>query len=120
MSRPTRMHLPFEDWPAEDRIRWESAFKTGDRFDESGPGAHLAESTRRVQRESYARFLGFISTHHQHLMHLPPDTRIDRLLVADYVAWRRSPAETSPLPLISITSVVPSSSSVSGSTGHGC
>jgi integrase/recombinase XerD len=89
MSRPTRMHLPFEDWPAEDRIRWESAFKTGDRFDESGPGAHLAESTRRVQRESYARFLGFISTHHQHLMHLPPDTRIDRLLVADYVAWRR-------------------------------
>jgi integrase/recombinase XerD len=89
MSRKTRMHLPFDDWPAEDRKRWESAFKTGDRFDESGPGAHLAESTRRVWRESYARFLGFISSHRQDLMHLPPKARIDRLVVADYVAWRR-------------------------------
>src|SRR3984893_2345431 len=89
MSRTTRMHLPFDDWPAEDRIQWESAFKTGDPFDESGPGAHLAESTPRVQRESYARFLGFISTHRQDLMHLPPHARIDRLVVAAYVAWRR-------------------------------
>jgi hypothetical protein len=35
-SRKTRMQLPFQNWPAGDRIRWESAFKTGDRFDESG------------------------------------------------------------------------------------
>jgi integrase len=90
MSRKTRMHLPFDDWPAEDKVQWESAFKTGDRFDESGPGAHLAESTRRVQRESYTRFLGFISTHRQDLMHLPPNARIDRLVVAAYVAWRRN------------------------------
>ena len=89
MSRKTRMHLPFDDWPAEDRIQWESAFKSGDRFDESGPGAHLAESTRRVQRESYARFLGFISTHRQDLMDLRPNARIDRLVLTDYVAWRR-------------------------------
>jgi integrase/recombinase XerD len=90
MSRKTRMHLSFDDWPAEDKVQWESAFKTGDRFDESGPGAHLAESTRRVQRESYTRFLGFISTHRQDLMHLPPNARIDRLVVAAYVAWRRN------------------------------
>jgi integrase len=83
------MYLPFHDWPAEDRIRWESAFKTGDWFDESGPGAHLAESTRRVWQESYARFLGFISAHRPDLMQLPPDARIDRLIVTDYVAWRR-------------------------------
>ena len=89
MSRKTRMQLPFQNWPAQDRIRWESAFKTGDRFDESGPGAHLAESTRRVWRESYSRLLGFISAHRPDLMHVPPDARIDRLLVADYVAWRR-------------------------------
>jgi integrase/recombinase XerD len=88
-SRKIRMQLPFQKWPAEDRIGWESAFKIGDRFDESGPGAHLAESTRRVWRESYSRFLGFISAHRPDLMHLPPDARIDRLVVADYVAWRR-------------------------------
>jgi integrase/recombinase XerD len=89
MPRKTRMHLPFDDWPAEDRVRWGSAFKSGDRFDESGPGAHLAESTRRVWRESYARLQGFISTHRPELMHLPPNARIDRLILADYVAWRR-------------------------------
>jgi integrase/recombinase XerD len=89
MSSKTRMHLPFDDWPAEDRIQWESAFKTGDRFDESGPGAHLAESTRRMRRESYARLLGFISTHREDLMRLPPDARVDRVVVAVYVAWRR-------------------------------
>jgi integrase/recombinase XerD len=88
-TRKIRMQLPFQKWPAEDRIGWESAFKIGDRFDESGPGAHLAESTRRVWRESYSRFLGFISAHRPDLMHLPPDARIDRLVVADYVAWRR-------------------------------
>jgi hypothetical protein len=76
-------------WP-KLRLLDDFAFKTGDRFDESGPGAHLAESTRRVQRESYARFLGFISTHRQDLMHLPPDARIDRLLVVDYVACHAS------------------------------
>src|SRR5215831_5248887 len=89
MSRKGRMHLPFDDWPAEDRMRWESAFKAGDRFDDSGPGAHLAESTRRVQRESYARFLGFLSTNRRDLMEQPPNARIDRLIVAEYVAWRR-------------------------------
>jgi integrase/recombinase XerD len=89
MSRKIRMRLLFDDWPAEDRKRWESAFQTGDRFDESGPGAHLAESTRRVWQESHARFLGFISTHRQDLMHVTPRARIDRLIVADYVAWRR-------------------------------
>ena len=89
MSRKSKMHLPFDDWPAEHRVRWESAFKTGDRFDESGPGAHLAESTRRAWRESYARFLWFISTHRPDLMPLPPDGRTDRLIMADYVALRR-------------------------------
>jgi integrase/recombinase XerD len=83
------MHLPFQDWPAEDRTRWDAAFKTGDRFDESGPGAHLADSTRRVWRESYARFLGFISIHRPELICLPPAARIDRSFVADYVAWLR-------------------------------
>jgi integrase len=83
------MRLPFDNWPAEDQARWHAAFKAGDRFDENGPGAHLAESTRRVQRESYARFLGFISANRADLLDLPPEARIDRNIVADYVAWRR-------------------------------
>jgi hypothetical protein len=66
------------------------AFKAGDRFDEAGAGAHLAETTREAQRESYARFLGFLSQARADLLDLTPEARIDRTIVADYVAWRRS------------------------------
>jgi hypothetical protein len=83
------MRLLFDNWPAEDQARWHAAFKAGDRFDENGPGAHLADSSRRVQRESYARYLGFISANRPDLLDLPPEARIDRDIVADYVAWRR-------------------------------
>ena len=45
MSRVSKLMLPFAQWPTEDQNRWEAAFKSGDRFDESGRGAHLAAST---------------------------------------------------------------------------
>jgi integrase/recombinase XerD len=89
MPRKPRIYLPFDSWPAEDQARWNAAFKIGDRFDGSGPGSHLAESTRLNRWSSYARFLGFISTNRQDLLQLRPEARIDRLIVADYVAWRR-------------------------------
>ena len=89
MSRKPRMMLPFVNWPAQDQERWQAAFETGDRFDENGAGAHLAETTRQVRRESYGRFLGFISANHQGLLSNPPEARIDRHIIAEYVAWRR-------------------------------
>ncbi len=89
MPRKSRIYLPFDSWPAEDQARWQAAFKAGDRFDGSGPGSHLAQSTRRNLWISYARFLAFISANRKDLLVLPPDTRVDRLIVADYVAWRR-------------------------------
>jgi hypothetical protein len=89
MPRKPRIYLPFDSWPAEDRARWQAAFKTGDRFDGSGPGSHLAESTRRNLWISYARFLAFLSTDRPDLLELRPEGRVDRLVVADYVAWRR-------------------------------
>jgi integrase/recombinase XerD len=89
MARRSRIYLPLESWPAEDRARWQAAFRTGDRFDGSGPGAHLAESTRRNLWISYARFLGFISAHRKDLLELRPEARVDRIVVAEYVAWRK-------------------------------
>jgi integrase len=89
MARATRIYLPFDSWPAEDRARWQAAFKAGDRFDGSGPGSHLAEATRRNLWISYARFLAFISANRQDLLDQRPEARIDRLVVAGYVAWRR-------------------------------
>ena len=89
MPRKPRIYLPFDSWPAEDQARWQAAFAEGDRFDGSGPGAHLAEATRRNRWISYARFLAFLSANRQDLLDLKPQARVDRLIVADYVAWRR-------------------------------
>ncbi len=90
MAATPKLQLALGLWPAEDHARWQAAFKAGDRFDEAGAGAHLAETTRQVQRESYARFLGFLSQARPDLLDLTPEARIDRTIVADYVAWRRS------------------------------
>jgi integrase/recombinase XerD len=81
--------LSFANWPTEDQARWETTCKNGDRFDESGRGAHLAPTTLQARQESYGRFLAFISATHQELLTLPPEARIDRNLVAEYVVWRR-------------------------------
>jgi integrase/recombinase XerD len=89
MARASRIYLPFDSWPIEDRARWQAAFAEGDRFEGSGPGSHLAEATRRNLWISYARFLSFISANRPDLLELRPEARIDRLVVAEYVAWRR-------------------------------
>ena len=88
MARASRIYLPFDSWPAEDQARWHAAFAEGDRFDESGPGSHLAQSTRRGLLISYARFLAFISANRPDLLELCPKGRIDRLVVTEYAAWR--------------------------------
>lgn len=89
MPRGFKMMLPFANWPVEDQNRWETAFKSGDRFDESCRGTHLAASTRQARQESYGRFLGFLSANHYDLMTVPPEARIDRPVMAEYVSWRR-------------------------------
>jgi integrase/recombinase XerD len=90
MPRGFKLMLPFANWPTEDRNRWEAAFKSGDRFDESGRGVHLAASTRQRLRESYGRFLRFLSANHPDLIILPPEARINQSLVGEYASWRRS------------------------------
>jgi hypothetical protein len=86
---PRKLRIYLDRWPAEDQARWQAAFKTGDRFEGSGPGSHLAEATRRNLWISYGRFLGFISATRPGLLELRPEARVDRLIVAEYVAWRR-------------------------------
>ena len=60
-----------------------------DPFDDCGIAAHLSEPTRRALQASYGRFLGFVSSKHPHLLNCPPETRPDRNIIADYVAFRR-------------------------------
>ncbi|MEZ5827109.1 MAG: hypothetical protein R3D30_13970 [Hyphomicrobiales bacterium] len=70
-------HLPLSEWPAADRDAFARAYEPGDIFDETaGPGAHLAEGTRRIVRTAYRRWLGFLKSHHPDDLQLPPPDRI--------------------------------------------
>jgi integrase/recombinase XerD len=90
MTRAPNMQLRYASWPEEDRKRWVAANKSGaDPFDDCGPAAHLAEPSRHALQASYGRFLGFVSSKHLNVLERPPDMRLDRDLIADYVAFRR-------------------------------
>jgi hypothetical protein len=89
MPAPRKLMLPFAHWPYDDQRRWQAAFQCGDLFDENGPGTRLASATRQLRLESHARFLGFLSAKHPKLLKRPPEARIDRRILAEYVAWRR-------------------------------
>jgi integrase/recombinase XerD len=90
MACVPRMELPIANWPEQDRKRWRDAVRSGaDPFDDCGPAAHLATSSRRALQGSYGRFLGFVSTERNGLLNCKPDKRVDRETIADYVTWRR-------------------------------
>jgi integrase/recombinase XerD len=75
-------HLPVDQWPAADIAAFAKAYEPGDIFDETaGPGAHLAEGTRRMIQTAYRRWLGFLTEHRPGALLEPPPERItpDRL-----------------------------------------
>ena len=89
MVHAAKMQLPYPAWPEEDRKRWSAANKPGvDPFDDCGRAAHLAEPSRRALQGSYGRFLGFVSAKFPRLLDCPPETRLDRNIIAEYVAFR--------------------------------
>src|SRR5829696_9326360 len=59
-NRRLRVSLRLEHWPAADQAAWRALFTTGDVFDESGPGAHLASRSRTSLENTYGRWLGFV------------------------------------------------------------
>jgi integrase/recombinase XerD len=89
MPRVSKLQLPFQQWPSEDRKRWENAFREGDIFDEDKRGTHLSQATRKALRVSYAQYLGFLSDNHTNLLTEPPKARLDRRLIAEYVGLLR-------------------------------
>jgi integrase/recombinase XerD len=89
MPRVSKLQLPMPQWPNEDRQRWEEAFRPGDLFDEEKRGTDLSEATRNALRVSYAQYLRFIAEHHAALLIKPPEARLDRQLIAEYVGLLR-------------------------------
>jgi hypothetical protein len=89
MPRPQpRLHLPYDQWPAQDRLLWERAMSRDDPF---APGAHLAKASRHNYLVAWRRFLSFLDTHEPTALELHPSERLssDRIR-----AFRAHLAET--------------------------
>lgn len=72
-------HLPVAEWPEADREAFKAAYEAGDIFDETaGPGAHLAEGTRRMIRTAYRRWLGFLKASYPDDLSMAPAERFSR------------------------------------------
>jgi integrase len=84
MPRVSKLQLPFQHWPNEERQRWADAFRGGDIFDEDKRGTELSEATRKALRVSYAQYLRFLSDNHADLLTKPPIARLGRWLIAEY------------------------------------
>ena len=70
-------HLPVDQWPEADIAAFAKAYEPGDIFDETaGPGAHLAEGTRRMIETTYRRWLGFLTAHDPSALLVPPAERM--------------------------------------------
>jgi integrase/recombinase XerD len=55
-------HLPVDQWPTDDIEAFAKAYAPGDIFDETaGPGAHLADGTRRLIQTAWRRLLGWFT-----------------------------------------------------------
>jgi len=93
MRHETKLYVPFESWPKEDRRLWEAALAKGDDpFEDNGPAAHLADASRVSFQDAYARLIAFLKARHGHLLARPAAERLDREIIADYVKWQ--PATT--------------------------
>jgi integrase/recombinase XerD len=79
-------HLPLDQWLEADRKAFAKIYEPGDIFDETaGPGAHLAEGTRKMIETVYRRWLGFLAEHYPDALLKPPADRITPDLVRAFL-----------------------------------
>ena len=57
-GRQPRLHLPWAEWPSEDRRLWDAAIGSDDPFDDAA-GSTSRRASRRQYVFAWRRFLGF-------------------------------------------------------------
>jgi integrase len=77
-----RLHLPYGEWPARDRVLWEQAFSQDDPFAE----IRLAKASRDRCKWSWRRFLGFLVNNEPETLELEPAQRLTLACVKLFVA----------------------------------
>jgi len=88
-------HLPVDQWSNADHEAFRTIYEAGDVFDETGgPGAHLAEGTRKLIRTAYRRWLGFLKAWHPADLLKPPADRITPERVRAFVIYLSAEIKT--------------------------
>jgi hypothetical protein len=77
-----RLHLPYSDWPARDRVLWQHAFGQDDPF----AAIRLAKASRDRCLWSWRRFLGFLANNEPPALELEPAPRLTIARVNLFVA----------------------------------
>lgn len=90
MNVRAKLHLPFDQWPLEDRLLWEQATKDSDPFSEA-TGARLADTSKHQYLFAWRRFLGFVVLEDGSALVLPP---VDRLTKERVRSFAKHLAET--------------------------
>ena len=80
-----RLHLPYGQWPAADRLLWERAMGSDDPFAEAA-GARLAKASQHNYLFAWRRFLGFLAIHEPTALEVAPTERLTIERVRPFVA----------------------------------
>jgi integrase len=70
-----RLHLPYDRWPAADRLLWEQAMASNDPFADAA-GARLSKASRHNYLFTWRRFLGFLVVHDPRALKVAPNKRL--------------------------------------------
>jgi integrase/recombinase XerD len=84
MNVRAKLHLPFDEWPSEDRLLWERATKDSDPFSKA-TGARLADTSKHQYLFAWRRFLGFVVLEEGSALVLRPVDRLTRERVRSFV-----------------------------------
>lgn len=82
---PPKLHLPFAQWPEQDRELWTKTTATDDPFAEA-PGARLEKTTLHSRWMAWRRFLGFLTLVEAEALMLSPLERVTLERVRRYAA----------------------------------
>jgi integrase/recombinase XerD len=80
-----RLHLPYGQWPAADRLLWERATGNNDPFSDAA-GARLSKATLHDYLFAWRRFLGFLAIHESAALEVAPTERLTIERVRPFVA----------------------------------
>ena len=70
-----RLHLPYAQWPAADRLLWERAMGSDDPFADAA-GVRLAKASQQKYLFAWRRFLGFLAIHEPIGLEIAPAERL--------------------------------------------